>query len=37
LRQLNGGTYINVGDWMTHFTYGVIRDGVASLQKFEES
>ena len=37
LRQVSGGTYINIGDWLTHFTYGVIRDGVASLERFEES
>lgn len=37
VRRLAGGVYLNVGDWMTHFTYGVIRDGVASLQRFEES
>lgn len=37
LRKLAGGVYLNVGDWMTHFTYGLIRDGVASLQRFEES
>ncbi len=37
LRRLGNGVYLNVGDWMTHFTYGVIRDGAASLQRFEES
>jgi UDP-2,3-diacylglucosamine hydrolase len=36
VRQLEGGVYLNVGDWMTHFTYGLIRDGVPSLEKFEE-
>jgi UDP-2,3-diacylglucosamine hydrolase len=35
LRRFNGGVYINVGDWLTHFTYGVIRDGVPSLEVFE--
>ena len=37
LRQVNGGTYINIGDWLKHFTYGVIRDGVPSLEVFEEA
>lgn len=37
LRKMNGGTYVNIGDWLTHFTYGVIRDGVASLEVFAES
>jgi len=35
-KQLGDGVYLNVGDWMTHFTYGVIRDGVPSLEVFEE-
>jgi len=35
-RQLEHGAYLNVGDWMTHFTYGAIRDGVPSLEVFEE-
>jgi UDP-2,3-diacylglucosamine hydrolase len=35
LRRFNGGVYIDVGDWLTHFTYGVIRDGVPSLEVFE--
>lgn len=35
-KQLGNGVYLNVGDWMTHFTYGVIRDGVPSLEVFEE-
>jgi UDP-2,3-diacylglucosamine hydrolase len=37
VRRLAGGVYLNVGDWMTHFTYGLIRDGVPSLEKFEET
>lgn len=37
LRRFDGGVYINVGDWMTRFTYGVIRDGVPSLEVFEEA
>jgi UDP-2,3-diacylglucosamine hydrolase len=35
LRQTGGGTYINVGDWLTHFTYGLVRDGVPSLEVFD--
>ncbi len=35
LRRFDGGVYINVGDWLDHFTYGVIRDGVPSLEVFE--
>jgi len=30
-------TYINAGDWVTHQTYVTIEDGVARLQKFENS
>jgi UDP-2,3-diacylglucosamine hydrolase len=36
VRQLRGGVYVNVGDWLTSFTYGVIRDGLPSLEVFEE-
>jgi len=35
VRQLGNGVYLNVGDWLTHFTYGVIRDGVPSLEVFD--
>jgi UDP-2,3-diacylglucosamine hydrolase len=35
LRQMNRGTYLNLGDWVNHFTYGVIRDGVPSLEVFD--
>jgi UDP-2,3-diacylglucosamine hydrolase len=35
-RQVKCGTYINIGDWITHSTYGVIRDGVPSLEVFDE-
>jgi len=33
-RRLGTGVYLNIGDWLTHFTYGVIRDGVPSLEVF---
>ena len=35
LRRMDGGAYLNVGDWLTHFTYGAIRDGVPSLEVFD--
>jgi UDP-2,3-diacylglucosamine hydrolase len=35
-RRFGGGVYVNVGDWMSNFTYGVIADGVPSLCVFEE-
>jgi UDP-2,3-diacylglucosamine hydrolase len=35
-RGMGGGTYMNIGDWLTRFTYGVIRDGAPSLERFEE-
>ena len=28
------GTYVNLGDWITHRTYGVLRDGVITLQRW---
>lgn len=31
----NGGWYINVGDWLRHNTYCVIRSGRAVLERFE--
>jgi UDP-2,3-diacylglucosamine hydrolase len=37
LRLIGGGAYINIGDWLTHFTYGVIRNGVPLLEVFQES
>jgi UDP-2,3-diacylglucosamine hydrolase len=37
LRRFNGGVYINLGSWVTDFTYGVIRDGVPSLEVFEDA
>jgi UDP-2,3-diacylglucosamine pyrophosphatase LpxH len=37
VRQLGNGAYLNVGDWLTRFTYGVIRDGVPSLEVFAEN
>jgi UDP-2,3-diacylglucosamine hydrolase len=36
LRRSSRGVYINLGNWVTDFTYGVIRDGVPSLEVFED-
>lgn len=30
--RFDEGIYINLGDWMDHFTYAVLRDGVLSLR-----
>jgi UDP-2,3-diacylglucosamine hydrolase len=35
VRRLGRGVYVNIGDWLTSFTYGVIRNGVVSLERFE--
>ena len=37
LRHFNGGVYVNLGNWVTAFTYGVIRDGVPSLEVFGDA
>jgi UDP-2,3-diacylglucosamine hydrolase len=34
-RLFNKGVYINIGDWLRHFTYGVIRDGIPALEQFD--
>lgn len=34
LRQFPAGVYVNVGDWVRSFSYGMIRDGVAALKFF---
>jgi len=31
----NGGRYINLGDWLNHFTYGVLDEEGFNLNKFE--
>jgi len=31
-RQFTNGIYVNVGDWIRSFSYGVIRDGAAGLE-----
>ena len=29
------GSYLNTGDWLGNYSYGVLRDGVLSLEKFD--
>ncbi len=33
--KLAGGVYINLGDWITHYTFGKLESGVLSLEKWE--
>lgn len=34
IRIFGSGTYINTGDWLKNFTYGLIKDGKATLERF---
>jgi len=34
LQEFENGVYLNTGDWLTHFSYGVIRNGAVSLEYF---
>jgi len=34
-RSSDGGTLLSLGDWITHFSYGELREGRLSLKKFE--
>jgi UDP-2,3-diacylglucosamine hydrolase len=34
LQRLAGGLYINLGDWITHRTYGMVRDGAMTLERW---
>jgi len=36
LRRFGSGVYMNLGNWVTDFKYGLIRDGQPSLEVFEE-
>jgi len=36
LRRTDCGVYVNTGDWLRHFSYAVIRDGVVTLEYFEK-
>lgn len=31
LEAIDGGVYVNLGDWMSHFTYGIFEDGTMTL------
>jgi UDP-2,3-diacylglucosamine hydrolase len=31
---LDGGTYVNLGDWITHRTYAALEDGLITLQRW---
>jgi len=35
-RELDNGLYLNTGDWLTHFSYGVLRDGTVALERHTE-
>jgi len=35
LRLFDQKTYLNLGDWITHFTYGRLRDGKLTLQSWK--
>lgn len=35
LRRFDRGEYLNVGDWVKDSSYGLMRDGVLSLERFE--
>ena len=35
LREEAGGVYCNLGDFITHFSYGRLRDGVLALERME--
>ncbi len=35
LRDTGGGTYLNLGDFFRHFTYGALREGRFSLERFD--
>ena len=32
--ELNNGVYLNIGDWLKNFTYGLIENGRVSLERF---
>lgn len=35
IKRFDKGVYVNVGDWLSSFTYGVIRDGKVSLEQWQ--
>jgi UDP-2,3-diacylglucosamine hydrolase len=34
IKDIGNGTYINLGDWIKHFSYGVYKDGKFTLAKY---
>ena len=36
VEKLNGGYYLNPGDWITHFTYGIIDGSGVHVRKWED-
>jgi UDP-2,3-diacylglucosamine hydrolase len=36
LRHFGEKIYLNIGDWITHFTYGVLQEGKLALEKWEQ-
>lgn len=37
LRRFGEKTYLNIGDWITHFTYGMLQEGKLTLEKWEKN
>lgn len=37
LEQLQGGCYLNLGDWISHFTFGTISDKEVSLYEWDDA
>jgi len=37
LRHFGEKTYLNIGDWITHFTYGVLQEGKLALERWNKS
>jgi len=36
LRTVDGGTYVNLGDWLTHRTYGMLDGGTMRLESWKD-
>ena len=36
ITQLDGGVYINLGDWIDHNSYAVAKNGIVTLQSWDE-
>ena len=37
LKELNGGFYLNSGNWFNKFTYGTYKDGELKIHTFSEN